>query len=178
MFSIYTTKAQKEYEGLDDLKIFADFLPYIGEVVISFSRVEKRLTWGIESLLQATRDEAHKMEAQFQNFTHRLEFFEIIGKHIARETDTADDFNQICLLLKKSNKFRNQLIHNSFTGIQTKGGAEISIMKEKWDNKPEKRSYKIELLELRNNAIENFEICLFIQKWILRVRPDAENRVP
>ena len=51
-------------------------------------------------------------------------------------------------------------------------------MKEKYAEKPTKRSYKIGLLEIRASTEKNFEICNEIQRWVLQVRPNAENRVP
>lgn len=180
---IYTTEPQKNYTGPDDLKIFADFLPYIGEVVITFSRLEKRVTWAIESLQYVVPDEAYALEETVKNFNSRFLFFKFLGKTLSEKTNTQEEFLEICKGITKSNTLRNNLLHNSFTGIQTaydlaKGTSILSLNKEKFNPRPEKRPYKMGLEDLRKAAIENLKLCMQIQSWVLSVRPEAQNRVP
>jgi hypothetical protein len=173
---IYTTIAQKQYNGPEELRIFADFLPYIGEAAVSFSRLEKRITWAIESILSLSVDEAYEIEEIAKSFTSRLLFLKFVGAPVARETGTEEGFRNICALLSASNKFRNDLLHNSFAGIQI--AETMFLNKERFHEKPEKRPYKISLEDLRKNTAKNLEICVLIQTWVLAVRPEAENRVP
>jgi hypothetical protein len=180
---IPTSKAQDEYSGPGELKVFADVLPYIGELTISFSRLERRVTWAIESLLYSTPDEAHEMEDFVKNFSARIKFLELIGKHVSRETGTEKEFDALISGIRDANRFRNDAIHRAFTGI--KGTWEkdatlssIEIMKESYDKNPAKRPYAIAMTEIRRNVETNFALCSDIQRWVLTVRPGAENRVP
>lgn len=182
VFSIYHTKAQIEYSGPQEIKIFADIVPYIGEVVISFSWLERRITWGIESMLGTTIDEADHMESFVQNFSARIRFFELVAKPIARDSNSVDELSAIVNSVTESNIFRNKLIHNSFTGLsfppaETSEFA-ISAIKKRYNPKPEKTAYFISVHDMRKNAEANLQICNAIQRWVLAVRPNAENRVP
>jgi hypothetical protein len=56
-----TSRAQDEYTGPEELRAFADVLPFIGELAISFSGLERRVTWAIESLLYKRRARAAKL---------------------------------------------------------------------------------------------------------------------
>jgi hypothetical protein len=178
-----TSKAQEEYTGPGELKVFADILPFIGELAISFSRLERRVTWAIESLLYSTPDEAHEMEDFVKNFSARLKFLELIGKHISRETATEKEFDALISSIHDANRFRNNAIHHAFTGIQgalEKDGSlsSIAVMKERYAEKPAKRPYSIGTAEIRKNVETNFALCMDVQRWVLTVRPGAQNRVP
>jgi hypothetical protein len=178
-----TSKAQDEYTGPEELRVFADILPYIGELAISFSRLERRVTWAIESLLYSTPDEAHEMEDFVKNFSARLKFLELIGKHVSRETAIEKEFDALISGIRDANRFRNDAIHHAFTGI--KGTLEkdgtlscIEVMKERYAEKPVKRPYAITTSEIRKNVETNLALCSDIQRWVLTVRPGAQNRVP
>jgi hypothetical protein len=177
-----TTKAQTEYDGPEELRIFADILPYIGELAISFSRLEKRVTWAVESLLGSTRDEALEMEEFAQNLSSRIKFLELVGRGAARESKTESELERIILALKNANTFRNRALHNSFNGLKLtldKGKlAGVSVIKERFNVKPEKRPYSITTAQFRAETVANLERCEDIQRWILTVRPNAENRIP
>jgi hypothetical protein len=184
----YMTKAQAEYDGPEDLRIFADILPAIGELAISFSRLERRVTWAIESLLGSSTEEADEMESLVRNFSSRLQFLGLIGRPVARETGSVDDFEAVLAGVTKANRFRNDALHNAFTGISgsyalseaasSEPLADISVMKQRYHPKPEKRPYHIPVAELRAEARANLDRCSDIQRWVLSVRPSAENRVP
>lgn len=182
--SNYITEAQKAYKGPEEMFPFADILPFIGELVISFSRLERRMTWGIESLLFSTKDEADEMEDFVKNFSSRVKFFELVGRPVARETNTEADFEKLVLALTKANTVRNQTLHNAFTGIaygwdrQSGKILGFSALKSRYSPNPNKRGYAITTIELRRNVELNLAACGDIQRWILTVRPDAENRVP
>lgn len=181
MFPFHLSKAQAEYDGPEDLRLFADILPYLGELAISFSRLERRVTWAIESLLQTTRDEAHEMEDFVQSFSARIKFLELTGRPVSRETKTEKDFDQIVISAREANTFRNKALHNAFTGIGTQlenGSASVSVRKERYKQKLEQRSYYISTKQFRAETIKNLTIYTEIQRWVLTVRPNAENRVP
>lgn len=183
MLSPFLTKAQQDYAGPHEMKIHADILPYIGEVVISFSWLERRVTWAIESLLQSTRDEADHMEAFVRSFTSRIEFLELTGNSVARETKTVEDFSKLVQDIRDTNSFRNYVIHNSFSGVSMAidGNlqvSEVSAIKSRFHKTPDKRSYRLSTSELRANAEQNLKLCTDIHRWVLAVRPQAENRVP
>jgi hypothetical protein len=176
------SEAQKAYAGPERLQPFADVLPFIGEIVITFSWLERRMTWAIESMLVSTKNEADRMEAFVKNFSARVEFLDLIGQPIARETLTCDCFSKIITDLKEANKFRNLVIHNSVGGVSMEFGLfwppQVSAVKGRYHEKPDKRSYKLSTEELREKSKFNLELCNTIQQWVLTVRPNAENRVP
>ena len=176
------THAQREYQGALEFKPYADFLPHIGEVVISFSMLEGRMRWCKESLLKTTVDEAYKMEGFVQNFSSRCKFLELIGLPVGRETSTEGEFQGIVDNLFKSNSFRNRLLHNRFVGLSYSlpvgDPSQFKLRKERYAAKPEKRTYEISIADIKQACAENLSLCSDIQRWTLRVRPDAENRVP
>lgn len=176
------TKAELEYDGPEELRPFASISPYVGELAISFSRIERRVTWAIESLLGSTRDEAHEMEDFVMNFSARIKFLELCGLPVARETSTEEQFSVLIDGIRAANRFRNLALHNAFAGIrrslQDDGTVTLGVTKGRYDKKLEKRSYTIFVSEFREKTQQNFSLCTDIQRWVLTVRPNAENRVP
>lgn len=182
VFSLYNTKAQIDYSGPNDFKLHADILPFIGEVAISFSWLERRVTWAIESMLGTTIKEADETESFVQNFSARIKFFEMVGRPLARENASEHEFASIVQSIRDANGARNKIIHNSFVGVAmtpaNNGEYTVSAVKNRYNPKPEKAQYLLSTADLRQKAEENLAVCQKIQNWILRVRPNAHNRVP
>lgn len=179
---LFSSSAQRDYSGPEDLRIFADILPYIGEVTVSFSRVERRVTWAIESLIGSTADEAHEMEDFVVNFSARLKFLELVGLPVSRETQTETQFSEIMKDLRKANTERNLTLHNAFTGIRgslASGGLDnIAAVKSRYHKRLENRSYELPVTHLRAVTEKNLELCTRIQAWVMVARPNSQNRVP
>jgi hypothetical protein len=91
------------------------------------------------------------------------------------------DLGSIIAEVRKANTFRNKALHNAFVGCRAEVDGEeivqISLAKEKYNVRPEKRPYFISTAEFRDAAIANIVTGTTIQRWVLAVRPNAENRV-
>jgi hypothetical protein len=137
----------------------------------------------IESLLGSIPDETDELEKFVMNFSSRINFLEVTGMPAARQSASENDFLSILGRIRKSNAFRNQILHNSFTGIvntfdNDRGLYKVGFLKKIYHPKLEKRSYTIYALDIRESTFENFRICDSLQGWVLTVRPNADLRVP
>ncbi|MGB5215986.1 MAG: hypothetical protein WBN88_20370 [Anderseniella sp.] len=178
MDPLYHTKAQKEYVGPNDLRLFADFLPHIGEFVLLFGRMERQVTWAIESFTGATRWDGNELEGMVQNFSSRIKFLDICARPKTREGENKRIREKLISRVRAINSFRNKLLHNSATGTATdKAGISIQLKVLDKDSGKE-RNLRVSLEDLRGNVLEAQELIRDLRAWVHTHCPDAEGRVP
>lgn len=177
-----------EYDGPSDIRPFADFLPYIGEVVIAFSRLERRLTWGLQACLRISRDEADAIQETVTSVATRIGMFHTLARgNVPSSQVLSSRLDGIVKRLRKLNDYRNFILHGPWTGTSHRyasDGAlkERAVMKSKYAQlgaqslKSSQRLHTKE--EMRENALAMFSLGADIQKWVLEVFPHAENCVP
>jgi hypothetical protein len=174
------------YEGPGELSPFAQFLAPIGEVVIAFSRLERRLTWAIESALNLSTEDANAIQESIYSVSTRTNLFlTIASTHVDNQSDHYTELQRIVKKIHQANDYRNFILHGPWTGVQRTiedGEVESEAMKVKYaqlgskkkDAKP--RSHSTE--EMREKATEMLTLCREIQTWVLSVFPSAQNRAP
>ncbi|MEW8382875.1 MAG: hypothetical protein AB2704_13570 [Candidatus Thiodiazotropha taylori] len=176
----------QNYEGPGELAPFAQFLAPIGEVVIAFSRLERRLTWAIESVLNLSIEDANAIQESIYSVSTRTNLFlTIASTHVDNKSDYYNELQRIAKKIHQANDYRNFILHGPWTGVQrtiTDGEIDSEAMKVKYaqlgsKKKNEKpRSHSTE--EMRQKATEMLILCREIQIWVLSVFPNAQNRVP
>ena len=177
-----------DYDGPGEIRPFADFLPFIGEVVIAFSRLERRLTWAIESCLRIRPEEADAIQETIFSVSTRIGMFETLAfRHVADASDQASQLQSIAKRFRKLNDYRNFILHGPWYGTSGEYDANGELfrhaaMKSKYaplgskDLSPKTRSHSAQ--EMREHAQSMLDLCGDIQVWVLTVFPHAENRVP
>jgi len=63
-----------------DIRPFVEYLAPIGEVVFAFSKVERRLTWALESILGLRIDDANAIEESIMSVATRIQLFSTVAK--------------------------------------------------------------------------------------------------
>lgn len=177
-----------DYEGPSEIQPFADFLLYIGEVVIAFSRLERRLTWAIESCLKIRREEADAIQETVISVSTRISMFEtLVMGHVAEAPERVAQLEGIVKRLRKYNDYRNLILHGPWYGTQasydTSGKLQVrGAMKSKYAQLGSKNLSSKQRVhtaqEMREQSEAMLRLCTDIQGWVLAVFPDAENRVP
>lgn len=177
-----------DYDGPGEIQPFADFLPFIGEVVIAFSRLERRLTWGIESCLKIRPEEADAIQETVFSVSTRIGMFEtLVIRHVAGLQEPISQLEGIVKRLRKHNDYRNFILHGPWYGTSQSFDAngkllERGAMKSKYaqlgakDLNPKQRTHTAK--EMREQAQAMLDLCSDIQAWVLMVFPEAENRIP
>lgn len=176
------------YDGPSEIQPFADFLLYIGEVVIAFSRLERRLTWAIESCLKIRREEADAIQETVISVSTRISMFEtLVMRHVAESPEGVVQLEKIVKRLRKYNDYRNLILHGPWYGTHhyydSTGKLQMhGAMKSKYaqfgskDLSSKQRVHTAQ--EMREQAEAMLGLCTDIQVWVLSVFPDAESRVP
>jgi hypothetical protein len=174
-----------KYDGPDDIRHFSDYLTPIGEIVIAFSQLERRVTWAIESILRLERDEANALEESIKNVTIRIDILRTISIPHAKTVELKDRFLNIIERIEAANTYRNNILHGPWVGTHTTisaAGVSSAAMKSRFagpkskKKEPKPRSHFA--YEMRNSAVSMLDLCRDIQRWILETCPNAENRVP
>ncbi len=194
MIEVDLTKHQRllnpvlDYDGPSEIQPFADFLLHIGEVVIAFSRLERRLTWAIESSLKIQREEADAIQETVISVSTRISMFEtLVMRHVAESPERLAQLGKIVKRFRKYNDYRNLILHGPWYGTHQSFDATGKLqmrgaMKSKYallgskDLKSKQRVHTAQ--EMREQAEAMLDLCTDIQAWVLAVFPDAENRVP
>ena len=174
------------YEGPKEIAPFSRFLAPIGEVVIAFARLERRLTWAIESALQLRVEDANAIQESIYSVSTRVSlFFTIAAPHVSGNAEQSAELERLVKQLHKANDYRNFILHGPWTGVRVSsvdGKLERGAMKSKYAQLQEKtkrtkpREHSAE--EMRAQAETMLKLCRDIQRWVLKVFPHAENRVP
>lgn len=175
------------YDGPDEIRPFADFLEAIGEVVIAFSRLERRLTWGIESCLKITIQQADAIQETIISVSTRISLFDTLASaHIDPASDFARQLDSIVKNARKLNDYRNLILHGPWYGVSEsyEDGSLVdrAAMKSKYAPlgarvlTPKQRYHSVQ--EMRERAKDMLCLGTEIHRWIMTVIPDAHNRVP
>lgn len=177
MVGFYHTKAQTEYTGPEELRIFADFLPHIGEFALSFTALERHVTWSIESFVGATRWDGNELEGMVQNFSSRIKFLDICARPKSRDGVQKEEREKLISRIRAINSFRNNLFHCATTGIAVEGD-QLFLMLKRLDAKTGKETpIRIGLVELKETAASIHRTVNDLRGWTLIHCPDAEKRV-
>lgn len=174
------------YQGPKEIAPFSGFLAPIGEVVIAFARLERRLTWAIESALRLRVEDANAIQESIYSVSTRVGLlFTVAAPHVSDNAEQRSELERLVKQLHKANEYRNFILHGPWTGVRfssTDGKLERGAMKSKYAQLQEKtkqakpREHSAE--EMRAQARAMLNLCRDIQRWVLEVFPQAENRVP
>lgn len=176
------------YDGPGEVRPFADFLPYIGEVVIAFAYLERRLTWAIESCLKISIEEADAIQESVMSVATRIGMFDTLtARHVSEDQEKCAALDGIVKRLRKTNDYRNLILHGPWYGISGTYGPDGELiaraaMKAKYaalgakDLSSKQREHSKE--EMRQQSELMLKLCLDIQAFVLAVFPNAQNRVP
>jgi hypothetical protein len=173
------------YDGPVELRMYTDFLAPIGEIVITFSRLERRVTWALESLLKITKEEADALEGSIMNFSTRINVFRTVAKPYATSDKLMKEYQSIIKRIDSANSFRNEIIHGPWVGITVALTREDDIArftksakKTRFPRGPKKatRYREHNPLEIRQQAIANQQLCYDIEDWIIIICPHADKR--
>ncbi len=176
-----------DYDGPQELWGFADFLPFIGEVVLGFARMERWLTWGIESALKIHPQQADAIQESIISVSTRINLFHTLAKpHVPNEEMEAQ-LDRLVKRLFELNDYRNQILHGPWFGTSVSFGTDGEIveraaMKAKYaplgakSLESKQRSHTKE--ELRAKADAMIKAGGDIYQWVCLVFPDCEKRVP
>lgn len=176
------------YDGPGEVRPFADFLPYIGEVVIAFAYLERRLTWAIESCLKISIEEADAIQESVMSVSTRIGMFDTLtARHVSENPQNQATLDGLVKRLRKMNDYRNFILHGPWYGTsQTYGpNGELiarAAMKAKYaplgskDLSSKQREHSKE--EMRQQSQLMINLCSDIQAFVLTVFPTAQNRVP
>lgn len=176
-----------DYDGPADFAHFADFLPFIGEVVIGFARMERWLTWGIQSALKIQPRQADAIQETIMSVSTRINLFHTLAKPHAPNDEMDAQLELLVKRLFNLNDYRNQILHGSWYG--TSGAfnedgelIERAAMKSKYaplgakSLEPKQRSHTT--IELRAKAESMIKAGNDICAWVCQVFPDCEKSVP
>lgn len=176
------------YDGPGEIRPFADFLPFIGEVIIAFALLERRLTWAIESCLRISPEEADAIQETVISVATRIGMFATLtARHVAETPERASDLENIVKRLRKMNDYRNFIVHGPWYGISgtfSSDGTPVAraAMKAKYAQLGSKdliaRQREHSKEEMREYVNSMLKLCADIHVFILAVFPHAENRVP
>ncbi len=177
-----------EYNGPDELRLFSRFMPYVGEVIMAFSRLERYLTWGIESCLEIPGEQANAIEQSIQSVTTRIVLFSTLaGRHTSTDDKQRQILDSIIKKIHKLNNYRNRIIHGSWHSVSGEIDAagrkvQTAIHKSRFaplgSNELTSTAVTETAVEMRQMALEMLATGQELQQWVLRVFPNAENRVP
>lgn len=180
----FETDSQRQYAGPQELRLFADFLPHIGEFTLMFAKVERHVTWAIESFLGATRWDGNELEGMVQNFSSRIKFLDIAARPRCRTDDEKNEQANIIRRLRELNKIRNNLMHNSATGVRQErdengGLTKLSIQLKRLDgNTGKEHSIQIYLSDLQQMPADMSTLIGDLRRWTHHHCPNAERHVP
>lgn len=174
------------YDGPSEISAFAAFLAPIGEVVIAFARLERRLTWAIESTLDLHPQDADAIQESIVSVSTRIGLFSTVAlPHVEGDKAKRSELESIVKKLLKANDYRNDILHGPWFGVQTSihdGHIEQAAMKSKYarfeSKKRESKQRAHSVQEMREQAKLMLNLCREIQVWVLGVFPMAQNRVP
>jgi hypothetical protein len=176
-----------DYDGPQDFWQLVDFLPHIGEVVLGFARMERWLTWGIESALQIHPQQADAIQESIKSVTTRIDLFYTLAKPHSRSPETDEALEHLVKRLKELNGYRNRLLHDPWFGVSEEYGAngtlvERGAMKARYAGlgsktlDPKHRLYTKE--EMRINAVAMIDAGNEVYRWVCTVFLHCEKRVP
>jgi hypothetical protein len=177
-----------DYDGPDEIRQFADFLESIGEVVIAFSRLERQLTWAIESCLKISIQQADAIQDSIMSVTIRIDLFDTLASaQISADSDAAHELEVLLKRAKKLNIYRNMILHGPWYGTSIAFDADgtpsdLRAMKSKnaklgaSDSTPKPRVHTAQ--EMRESAYDMLNLGAELHRWVMKVFPDAQNRVP
>ena len=177
MFSIYSTAAQQAYSGPDEFRLYADFLPHIGEFALAFAQLERWVTWGFESVSNLTRVQGNDWEAQNRKFATRIGILSSAFAKFDQALSSNPDLQKIISDIIQMNDFRNRLFHDSATGVAISGN-EISIMKKRLQANGQELSWDVSLTELKEAVAKVLETSVALHRFVMSICPNAEKRVP
>lgn len=176
-----------DYDGPSEIRPFAEYLAPIGEVVFAFSRVERRLTWAIESALALRVDDANAIEESIMSVATRIGLFYTVAKPHVSDKKQLQRLDGIVTALRQANDYRNLILHGPWIGTQASfredGSLELAgAIKTKFAQlgakNQEPRNHSHSVKELRERAVGMLALGVDIQVWILEIFPNAQNRVP
>lgn len=189
------TQAEQDYDGPQPLKKYADLMPFLGELAISFSLLEQGLTAAIGDVLGIEYVDAVAIEDSINSLALRITLFEFAAKPLAVKADAAQadrpdwdkkhfvaQLQDVVVRLREENKFRNLVFHNPFLGMSyvplEAGQWKRSVAKRKNDPKIKKPDYWISSDELREHSIKNVDLYreVFMLGFALRNRADDPGK--
>lgn len=181
-------EAADRYDGPDEISFYVDFMFPIGELVVAFSRIERYLTWGIESTLKLRTKDADAIQESVLSVPTRIEMFKrFASSHVEAKPDEMQRLEKIVKALFAANEYRNSILHGPWQSLvmarTPTGGYElISATKSKYaklgeiSKNPVSREHSVK--EIRDKARAMLDTCRELQYWVWDVFPDAERRVP
>lgn len=175
------------YDGPHEFLSFADFLPFIGEVVLGFARMERWLTWGIESALKIQPQQADAIQESIMSVSTRINLFHTVAKPHAPNEEMEVQLDRLIKRLFDLNDYRNQILHGPWFGTSGSFGADGEIveraaMKAKYaplgakSLESKQRSHTKEELRAKAEAMINAGGAIY--EWVCLVFPNCEKRVP
>jgi hypothetical protein len=176
-----------EYEGPQEFSHFGDFLPFIGEVVLGFARMERWLTWSIESAMQIHPQQADAIQESIMSVSARINLFHTLCKPHALSAEMDGELERIVKKLRELNDYRNLILHGPWFGTSEKYGAdgrlvERGAMKAKYaqlGSKTLKATPRLHTKEeMRAAATAMIQVGRELYSWICETFPTCEKRVP
>ena len=176
-----------DYDGPQEFWQLVDFLPFIGEVVLGFARMERWLTWGIESALQIHPQQADAIQESIMSVSTRINLFYTLCKPHAPDAEMELALDRIVKKLFELNDHRNLVLHGPWFGVSEEYGSDGTLvergaMKAKYAQlgaktlQPKQRLHTKE--ELRAKAEAMIQVGADLYSWVCATFPSCEKRVP
>src|SRR6516225_7215799 len=96
------------YTGPNELHPFVEFLLPMGEFAMMFPRVERHVTWAIESFTGASRWDGNELEGMIQNFTSRIKVLDIVARPRCKTPEDNGARVDVVNRLRALNSLRNK----------------------------------------------------------------------
>ena len=180
-------QAIQNYDGPSEITFFVELMFPIGELVVAFSRIERYITWGIESALKLRIKDADAIQESVLSVPTQIGLFKrFASSHVETRPQEMERLEKIIKALFAANDYRNAILHGPWQGLKMKpsatGGHEVSGFKSKYVKLGEIAKDPVSRLhspkEIRDKARAMMSTCLELQGWVIDVFPDAVRRVP
>jgi hypothetical protein len=159
----------------------------MGEFAMMFPRVERHVTWAIESFTCATRWDGNELEGMIQNFTSRIKVLDIVARPRCKTAEDNGARVDVVNRLRALNSLRNKLFHLEAVGtkheinlqdLSPSKGTLAMMLKQLDGNTGRERNIDIPLTELQQKPHEMAALIMDIRRWVHNVCPDAAKHVP